>query len=210
MSFKGIHIYSGSSIIFRTHFIDSSGDDLTTGSPTLSIYEIQNDGSLNPYDFNSDIFDSTSSLDIINLTHQVNGIWTYVLDSTAFVESNIYLTRMNHSSASPKSTIYQFQFDNTEGSQPTRDELTSDIESIPDLVWDELVSGHTTPGSYGVRALTSKYMFGSVWIDTIGGSAGAVDDVHGVFDNPCSAMADALTVATSIKSVSFKSLGSFN
>ncbi len=52
--------------------------------------------------------------------------------------------------------------------------------------------------SYAVVAPSIGYADGAVWVDTVGGTAGTVSNVHGVADNPVLTWADALTIASNV------------
>ena len=73
-----------------------------------------------------------------------------------------------------------------------------------DLVWDEVLSGatHNVTSSAGRRLRTLQtggaYEGGAIWVDTIDGTAGTVDDENGVVGLPVDTWADALTLSASL------------
>ena len=75
---------------------------------------------------------------------------------------------------------------------------------IADAVWDELLTGgsHNISTSAGRRLRTLQtggaYEGGAIWVDTINGTAGTVDDENGVVNLPVDTWADALTLSTSL------------
>ena len=52
--------------------------------------------------------------------------------------------------------------------------------------------------SYSVTARTTGYQDSSVWLDTVGGTAGTESYVNGTADNPTLTLANALTIATNV------------
>jgi hypothetical protein len=100
MGFKGITIrQSADRILFRESIKDSSGLAVVTGSATLRIYELQNDGTLKSYDFNDNTFKTTAlTTATVLMTHRTGnnstvntGIWTYALTTVSgFTAGNIY------------------------------------------------------------------------------------------------------------------------
>jgi hypothetical protein len=52
--------------------------------------------------------------------------------------------------------------------------------------------------SYAVVASPTGYANGAIWIDTVNGTSGTVNNVNGVADNPVDNIADANTLATSL------------
>lgn len=75
---------------------------------------------------------------------------------------------------------------------------------IADDVWDEILTGatHNIPTSAGRRLRGIQefqgYENGSIWIDTVNGSAGTVDYENGTVENPVASIADANTLAASL------------
>lgn len=56
------------------------------------------------------------------------------------------------------------------------------------------------------RLKTLGYAGAAIWFDSVGGAAGAVDGVNGTYENPCSSMADVLTLraAKGIRDIAVK------
>ena len=75
---------------------------------------------------------------------------------------------------------------------------------IAKAVWDRVLSGatHNISSSAGRRLRTLQtggaYEGGAIWVDTVGGTAGTVDDENGVVGLPVDTWADALTLSTSL------------
>lgn len=120
MTFRGIDIReTGDRIVYRALLQDSNGALLTTGTTTLKLYEIQNDGTLKSYDFNDNTFKTTAlTTETQALTHRQGnnattntGLWTWAQTTlTGFVPGNIYFAMVNNSGASPTDQIREFQF----------------------------------------------------------------------------------------------------
>ena len=100
---------------------DSAGDPVTSGTTSLAIYEIQDDGSLESFDFDDNTFKTTSlTTETASLTHRTGnggatntGVWTYVLSTTqlaGFTEGRKYLIRVTNSGASPPSLVRLFGY----------------------------------------------------------------------------------------------------
>jgi hypothetical protein len=125
MGFKGITIrQSADRILFRESIKDSSGLAVVTGSATLRIYELQNDGTLKSYDFNDNTFKTTAlTTATVLMTHRTGnnstvntGIWTYALTTVSgFTAGNIYISSVNHPSATPPSFEREFQYGGADG-----------------------------------------------------------------------------------------------
>ena len=84
-------------------------------------------------------------------------------------------------------------------------ELAADaVAEIADAVWDEVLTGatHNVTNSAGRRLRTLQtggaYEGGAIWVDTVGGTAGTVDDENGVVGLPVDTWADALTLSASL------------
>jgi len=71
-------------------------------------------------------------------------------------------------------------------------------------IWDRVLSGatHNIASSAGRRLRTLQtggaYEGGAIWVDTVNGTAGTVDDENGVVGLPVDTWADALTLSTSL------------
>lgn len=120
MAFKGVDIrQSGDRILFRVFLQDSSGVKVTSGTAALSLYELQNDGTLKSYDFNDNTFKTTAlTTATVNMTHRTGNnasvntaLWTYALTTvTGFTRGNVYFACVNHSSSSPVDQVREFQY----------------------------------------------------------------------------------------------------
>ena len=80
----------------------------------------------------------------------------------------------------------------------------ANVTEISDAVWDETLTGanHNEATSAGRRLRTlqtgGSYEGGAIWVDTVGGTAGTVDDENGVVGLPVDTWADALTLSASL------------
>lgn len=120
MAWQGIDLLqTGDRIVFRALLQDSAGALITSGSATLKLYELQNDGTLKSYDWNDNTFKTTAlTTETQALTHRTGnnggtntGLWTYALTTlSGFTAGNLYIALINHSSASPTDQARLFQF----------------------------------------------------------------------------------------------------
>ena len=127
MGYKGIDVrQSGDRLIFRASLKDSSGAKVTTGTATLRLFEVQNDGSLKSYDFNDNTFKTTAlTTATVNLVHRQGnnstydtGLWSYSLTTiTGFTRGNVYISQISHASASPPEQEREFQYGEGEGDE---------------------------------------------------------------------------------------------
>lgn len=126
MSFRGINVrQAGDRIIFRASLKNSAGAKVTaSGGTSLRTYEVQSDGGLLGYDWNSNTFKSGSPASgNVLMVHQTvssgsfnTGIWTYALTTvTGFTRGNIYLAQVNNTTASPTDQEQEWQYGDGEG-----------------------------------------------------------------------------------------------
>ena len=75
---------------------------------------------------------------------------------------------------------------------------------LGDVVWDEVLTGatHNVSTSAGRRLRGIQefqgYELGSIWIDTVDGTAGTTDYENGTVEKPVKSLTDALALATSL------------
>lgn len=122
---KGIDVKeTANRLVFDVFLQDMSGILVTSGTTKLYLYEVQNDGTLNSYDFSSNIFTSGVLTNAFgNLTHRRvlgntanTGIWTSGLTTlTGFSQSGIYYAHTNHTNAMPNDQMRKFQFGSEQG-----------------------------------------------------------------------------------------------
>lgn len=132
---RGIDIRElANELVFRAFMVDSNGDLLTVGTSTLTLVELQSDGTLWAYDFNDHTFKSSApTTSSVNMTHQIfqasggpndSGIWTYVLSTlTGFTAGNIVFCLVSNALASPNLQVREFQ----SGSGVLAELVSSDI-----------------------------------------------------------------------------------
>lgn len=121
---KGIDIrQTANRLIFRASLKDSDGAKVTSGTASLYLYELQDDGALKSYDFNDHTFKATAlTTETVSLTHRTGnnggtntGLWTYVLSTlTGFTKGAIYFAVVSHASALPPQQEREFQFGSVE------------------------------------------------------------------------------------------------
>lgn len=130
MSTRGIDIRQETDrIVFRASLKDSAGAKVTTGTTELRLYRVEDDGTLDVYDWTTNDFVATGSGtpdDETTMTHQQRrdstgadvdtGIWTAVLSTlTNFTEGQVYIAQVTNSNATPESQEREFQFGSVEG-----------------------------------------------------------------------------------------------
>jgi len=115
---------SGNRLIFDAFLLDVSGAVVTAGTTSLSIYEVQTDGTLKSYDWNDNTFKATAlTTETASMTHRAGnngttntGLWTHVLATlTGFTVGAVYYARVVNSNASPTSQITKFVYGGIEG-----------------------------------------------------------------------------------------------
>lgn len=115
---------SGGKLVFRASLKDSALASLATGTTTLALYELHDDGTLRSYDFNDNTFKTTAlTTPTLAMTHRqgnnntVNtGIWTAVLSVlTGFSVGGVYIAVVSNSGASPVNQEREFQFGAQDG-----------------------------------------------------------------------------------------------
>lgn len=120
MSFRGIDIRQADDrLIFEAFLLDIYGAPITGGTTNLKLYELQSDGTLKSYDWNSNTF-KTTALTTENqaMTHRTGnnsttntGIWTYALTTlTGFTVGSIYYAAVSNTTAAPPNQLRKFQF----------------------------------------------------------------------------------------------------
>ena len=124
---QGIDVRKSSGqLVFRVLLQTTGGALVTSGTTTLKLYELQDDGDLLSYDFDDDTFKSgalTTEDAPGNMVHQQGnnnstdtGIWTYDLATlTGFTEGGVYYALANNSNATPTDQVREFQFGGAQG-----------------------------------------------------------------------------------------------
>lgn len=115
---------TGNRLIFEESLKDSDGARVTSGTTTLFIYELQDDGTLKSYDYNDNTFKTTTlTTETASMTHRTGnngatntGIWTYALTTVSgFTAGAIYFYVVANSGASPPQMERMFQYGSAEG-----------------------------------------------------------------------------------------------
>ncbi len=131
-------------IVFRISLKDISGVKVEAGTTELRLYRLNDDGTLDVYDWTTNDFVATGAGtpdDETTMTHQnrrdssgadvATGIWTKVLTTlTNFTEGGIYICQVTNTNASPESQEREFQFGGIEGSS----RLASAVNAITKFV----------------------------------------------------------------------------
>ncbi len=201
MAFRGIDIrQTGDRLLFRAFLIDVDGALVTTGTSNLYLYHLQNDGTLESYDFTGNTF-KTGALtsETQALTHRTGnngntdtGIWTFALTTlTGFAAGDIIFQKIHNALATPANQVREFQFGGVQ--EATWSETTRAITDKAgfalsaggvDAVWDEAQAGHTDSGTFGL------YLDAAV-SDTVSAGAGAITFTVTVQDGDAVAIPDA-------------------
>ena len=118
--YSGIDVRQvGNRLLFDGFLQDSAGAILATGTTTLYLYELQDDGTLKSYDFNDNTFKTTAlTTETQAMTHRTGnnsttntGVWTVALTTlTGFTVGAVYYARVKNTGASPTDQIRKFQY----------------------------------------------------------------------------------------------------
>jgi hypothetical protein len=141
----------GETIVFRVHLLDGAGAVVTGGTTSLYLYELQDDGTLESYDFDDDTFKTTAlTTETLSLTHRAGnngttntGFWTGILSTlTGLTEGGLYLVRVTNANASPPERSRQFGYGGVcEDSHLARcammNKRTFTVATGVDVVYDE-------------------------------------------------------------------------
>lgn len=124
---KGIFIVqSGQPIAIKGAWYDASNNEVTTGAPTVEIYEEQADGSYKTFDFaDNTVKSATTTVTTLTaaMTHQTGnngavnlGVFSYVQSTVSgFTRGRRYMARMYHASGVPARQKWEFQYGEGEG-----------------------------------------------------------------------------------------------
>ncbi|MHC4510563.1 MAG: hypothetical protein ACYTAO_16675, partial [Planctomycetota bacterium] len=136
MAWNGVNVRaSGDRILFRILLLDDAGALVTTGTTTLRLYRIVNDGTIESYDFNDHTFKTTAlTTETVNMTHRLGnngttntGLWLYALATvTGFSDDDMILALINNSNATPAWQAHQFQYGGVEGTVS----VTADVNVV--------------------------------------------------------------------------------
>lgn len=132
MSTRGIDIrQQADRIVFRASLKDSDGADLATGTTELRVLRVEDDGTLDVYDWTTNDFVAAGSGtpdDETTMTHRQRrdstgadvdtGVWTVVLSTlTNWTKGQVYIAKVTNTGAMPPSQEREFQFGGVEGQQ---------------------------------------------------------------------------------------------
>lgn len=125
MSTQGIDIrQTTGQILFRVSLKDQFGAKITSGTTELRVYRLEDDGTLDVYDWTTNDFVAPGGGtpdDETTMTHQQRrdstgadvdtGIWTNVLSTlTNWTTGQVYVAQVTNTNASPESQEREFQF----------------------------------------------------------------------------------------------------
>lgn len=122
---KGIDVrQTGNRLAFRCLLQDSAGAIVTSGTTSLYLYELQDDGTLKSYDFSDNTFKTTAlTTATAAMTHRTGnnggtntGLFTYVLSTlSGFTAGAVYFAAITNSGAVPVQQVREFQYGSAEG-----------------------------------------------------------------------------------------------
>lgn len=166
MAFQGIDIRQiGDRIVFRALLYDSNNAILTSGTTNLRLYELQNDGTIKSYDWNSSTFKTTAlTTENQTMTHRTGnnsttntGIWTYALTTlSGFTAGNIYFASIVNTSALPNAQVREFQFGVASGSVDPFD-ITTIADAILVFDWTSASAPAARSVLNALRLLRNKW-----------------------------------------------------
>lgn len=148
MATKGIDVrQTTGQIVFRVSLKDADGAKVSTGTTELRVYRVEDDGTLDVYDWTTNDFVAPGSGtpdDETTMMHRVRrdssdadvatGIWTAVLSTlTNWTVGQVYVIQITNTLAAPESQEREFQFGLTQGD----DLLTTislDIAALPTAI----------------------------------------------------------------------------
>jgi hypothetical protein len=182
---KGIDVRQTSkAIIFRNFFIDS-GNPASSGTTTISIFELQSDGSLRNYDFSTNAFivgtpvKSTDNMkhQTINNATTATGIWTYAINQlSAFTVGSIYISQVSNSVTGGIPQTREFQFGNAQGDDGAFTEFVVGLGSSTTSIttnrtdatsfWVGSVIGFTSGACKGLSAHVSAFSNGTFTVSS--------------------------------------------
>lgn len=171
--FKGVDVrQTGSELVFDAFLQTSGGALVTSGTTNFYIMELQSDGTIKTYDFNSNTF-TTGAVTTENLagTYRKSnngttdtGLWTATLSTlTAFTVGAIYLIRVNNSAAFPTDQMRKFQFGSAEGDLVVTAGTTGNAYLRSDATkW--LTGTIPTPNTTGVPIVDLGFLSGTAYV----------------------------------------------
>lgn len=176
--FRGIDVrQTDSNLMFRAFLLDELGQEVTSGTASLYLYELQSDGTLKSYDFDDDLFKTTAlTTETASMTHQTGnngttdtGIWTHWLNPGAsFTPGAVYLAKVTHSDIVAECREFQFG----EGQGDMRVDLDGKLTLAP-------AQSFSTTGSVGSVSIKTGYSLASSQSFSTSGSVGSVTGAVG-------------------------------
>lgn len=142
-----------SRLLFRVFLVDALQSLVSSGNVTLSLFELQDDGTLKTFDFNDNTFKTTTvttySVAMTNRTAnngvQPTGIWTYALTTVSgFTNGAIYFAQVYSEQAANHYQTREFQY---AGSIPANVLQSQDKSVTPSGVVATGATGTSIPTS---------------------------------------------------------------
>ena len=130
MATKGIDVrQTTGQLVFRVSLKDPNGAKVTSGTTELRVYRLEDDGTLDVYDWTTNDFVAPGAGtpdDETTMTHRQRrdstgadvdtGIWTAVLSTlTNWTAGQVYVIQITNTAASPESQEREFQFGLNQG-----------------------------------------------------------------------------------------------
>jgi hypothetical protein len=159
MTTRGIDIrQTADRIVFRASLKDSAGVKVVSGTTELRLYRVEDDGTLDVYDWTTNDFVAAGAGtpdDETTMTHRQRrdssgadvdtGIWTAVLSTlTNFVTGQVYITQVTNTGAVPESQEREFQFGGVEAGASAQEEIHDAVHDGTTLRGTADTGGSTT------------------------------------------------------------------
>lgn len=168
--FKGINVrQTGGKLLLRAFLQTSAGALLGVGTTTAKIEELQDDGTIKSFDFNSSTFKSTAlttpttalSHQLANNATETTGFWTAAVPiTTGFTVGAEYVVIVNNASASFTDQCHQFQFGGAEGDLVATANGTGIAEMNSDvkMIGSNTISASTSTGIINVGSTQAAFV----------------------------------------------------
>lgn len=115
---------SADTLVLRRMQVDALGAIISTGTTTVRLLELQNNGSVKSFDFNDNTFKTTTlTTATASMVHQTTnnsvfstGIWTYVVSvTTGFTVGKTYIAYSSAATAIPILDCVEFLWGSQDG-----------------------------------------------------------------------------------------------
>lgn len=154
---------SSGGLVFRRGCDDVNGAIVTTGTTTLKLAELEDDGTLKTYDFSTNTFVTTTvTTETVSMTNRTmnngadpTGIWTYSLGTVSgFTKGKIYFIVTSNSLASPIIDRTEFEYGGADG------DVSLDSTGAANISYTQTVPTAPTAGTTGESLFYGIQSFG--------------------------------------------------